>query len=198
MCPCNKYATKTFSNTIQSLVSLVVERVKAQGSGNGISMNNETLKTNNGVEPILGLLHVRRGDTKSDCDTSLETMRSYFECSFDVSTPVQRPIILALASDETDMEYRRNITEMIGGLTLPGDDTIRGVDLDAIVWRTIADEVNEERLPRSNLNNYHVYLVAYQLRKQPKEHGIDFVLQRRRNIECNQCDLNRVTNIYKA
>lgn len=53
-----------------------------------------------------GHLHIRRGDSINDCDTSLPRMKDFLYCSFNNTNDLGRNITLLMTSDEDDKEYR--------------------------------------------------------------------------------------------
>ena len=132
------------------------------------------------VPAVVGFLHIRRGDSVDQCDTSLPTMESYLYCSLrslSSSQERKRPykLLLLLASDERDVEYRQGIATIVNQLGMD----IELIDLDDLVRRHV------QPLPNALHTNYYVYAVEWEL----KRHYVNFVMERRHGrLLCHDCE----------
>jgi hypothetical protein len=50
-----------------------------------------------------------RGNVVGECNTNIDRMREYFECSFNGTNNLGYNLTLLLTSDEKDMDYRKSI-----------------------------------------------------------------------------------------
>lgn len=124
----------------------------------------------------IGFLHIRRGDSAHRCDTSLATLETYLSCSFGTLPVSQRtiPLIVLLATDDTDAGYRQGVAAIVNGLGLD----VELIDLDALVWRHV-------KLLRSALHtNYYVYAIEWEV----KHVHVHFVMERRHSQSCHTCE----------
>jgi hypothetical protein len=62
------------------------------------------IKRHSPSNSALGILHLRRGDVVDECDTNIDRMREYFQCSFNGTNNLGYNLTLLLTSDEKDME----------------------------------------------------------------------------------------------
>jgi len=135
----------------------------------------------NGVDSY-GLFHIRRGDSRDACDTSLPEIQKYLNCSFHdrlkVSSHFGRIAIL-LASDERDPQYRSAIATLITeGL---GYDF---VDLDETIQTVLKQMIPHIDQGRRSMNNMYSYHISRLVAEDPQ---IKFVLEKRRTIHCPDC-----------
>jgi hypothetical protein len=124
-----------------------------------------------------GLLHIRRGDEISSCDTSLERMSYFLSCSLKGMEAFGN-ITLLLASDEQDLCYRNAIADIIQGL---GHGFL---DLDSTIGKTVKDYVAADTSRERLLNNFFVYQVSVAMRAHQ---ALTFHLEQRRVITCPDC-----------
>eukprot|EP00581_Thalassiosira_minuscula_P004756 CAMPEP_0183736344 /NCGR_PEP_ID=MMETSP0737-20130205/49041_1 /TAXON_ID=385413 /ORGANISM="Thalassiosira miniscula, Strain CCMP1093" /LENGTH=410 /DNA_ID=CAMNT_0025970313 /DNA_START=273 /DNA_END=1505 /DNA_ORIENTATION=+ len=129
---------------------------------------------------LLGLLHLRRGDTTQICDTSLEKVRSYLNCSLG-RVEVHGDVTLVMTSDEKDVNYRNDIMGLVGEF---GHLTI--IDGDNITQGIIDDALKIGHIRKSMVNGFVEFAVEGALRS-PESELVDFRLTRRRG-HCPQCD----------
>ena len=61
---------------------------------------------------MYGYFHIRRGDAIEECDTSIEVIQQFLECSLNGTEHSGKDITILLGSDEQDMYYRQNITNL--------------------------------------------------------------------------------------
>jgi hypothetical protein len=124
----------------------------------------------------VGHLHIRRRDTKHECDTSLERVESYLKCSLPTA---KQPIVLLFASDERDTDYRQGLQQRVEA----SFSHVSLVDSDALVAKHIEEATRTGRLPRRLDNNYYIFRVVHALGEKA-----EFALQLRRTLSCNDCD----------
>ena len=149
-----------------------------------LSLESEVRKRaqhqNNDDDALIGLLHLRRGDTTQICDTSIEKVRSYLKCSIGGNEGL-RSMMLVITSEEKDISYRNSILSLADEfiqLTL--------IDGDNITERIVDEAVATGQIPKSMANGFVVFAVESTLRTAESE-LIDFRLTRRRS-NCPDCD----------
>lgn len=139
------------------------------------------IKRNSPTNSLFGRLHLRRGDTIQECDTSLETMHKYFACSFNGTENFARNITLLLTSDEDNNEYRQGIFGLIEDYP-----HVTILDIDDIVKKVVLREAIDEGLIKRGLeNNYVVYEVESILRDW-RQSFVKFHMVQRRS-KCRPC-----------
>ena len=137
---------------------------------------------------IVGILHIRRGDTIKECDTSLEGMKSYIDCTFDgVFDEIgigEANVTLLLASDEQDKEYREGVKKLL----LKNTTRITSViDADEMIWSYLLQELGQTDY---RLNNYYAFRILDVLMSDSQR--VHFVLERRRKRHCLECDHDKL------
>jgi hypothetical protein len=127
----------------------------------------------------VGVFHIRRGDSANWCNTSVATMKTYLECSFDDSTHLGNITVL-LSTDERDLQYIEQILSVMDPLSF---SHIRIIWLDPMIRNHIQKEFVDQdpRLKRLQ-NNYFVYAVTKEIRMYA-----DFFMEQKRNISCPKC-----------
>eukprot|EP00934_Nitzschia_sp_Nitz4_P001219 Nitzschia sp. Nitz4//NODE_542_length_12750_cov_80.145333//4741//6285//NITZ4_additional_000082-RA//-1//CDS//3329531976//1219//frame0 len=141
-------------------------------------------------------LHVRRGDLASHCDTSLEKLLSYLECSIvdhlprnknnnsiSPNTPAsssnKNNATIFFFSDENDEEYRTSLAHSVQRNLQLGF-----VDLDLFV-RGALRSMDAEKMPAwKRANNYFSFRV---LQAVAAELQLDLSLEKRRKVSCEEC-----------
>jgi hypothetical protein len=161
------------------------------------------------ISPLIGFLHIRRGDTIEECDTSVSKLRLYLSCSFskmsfanstdttsNLSTNNQKEqnevvVTLLVGTNEQDSSYMQDLQVMVRDLVLFTVDhgrkiniKLQAVDVDSLIRDHLQLEVNVGRLPSAYLNNLHVF----QILEHIMNHLVDFKLVQRRFRYCNDCD----------
>ncbi|KAL3784643.1 hypothetical protein ACHAW5_003833 [Stephanodiscus triporus] len=147
-----------------------------------VAMDTEHLARN----ATIGYLHIRRTDTTKQCNTTLDRIRSYLECSF---MDVSGNVTLLLGTDEKDPNYIAGIQHIVenelshGHKLLHLDSWIsRKLKLMAIQKDDVTGKWNDSSIPVSYLNNYHVYLFEKYISSKAA-----FKLEQRTRW-CNDCD----------
>ncbi|KAL3916849.1 MAG: hypothetical protein SGILL_004991 [Bacillariaceae sp.] len=131
-----------------------------------------------------GFLHLRRGDSQRQCDTTIPKLEQYFNCTF-ADTEQYGSIQVLLATDETDQGYidqvKSTLEDMFPHVTL--------THLDPLIEKHIADfatngteDVGQD--PARFVNNFFTYEVTGAIRREKAA----FSLSRRRTKICNDCD----------
>ncbi len=127
-------------------------------------------------------LHIRRGDTTAECNTSLVNIHEYLRCSFGRISDVEAifgSVTVLFASDELDHCYRTAIHSIItDGLGF------RFVDLDEIVLSAVQRHSSTNQPGMRLLNNYFIFHVTSIVSIDPR---IRIFLQQRR-IGCPSCN----------
>jgi hypothetical protein len=140
---------------------------------------------------IFGLLHLRRGDAINECDTSVERMREYLNCSLNETEFLGRNITMLMTTDEDDSQYRQSIMALIEDYP-----HVSILDADQIV-RTVVKEAAENGIISKALeNNYFIFEVESILRDWGNTF-FKFHLVRRRST-CPDCiKLSRVLGRHR-
>jgi hypothetical protein len=129
-------------------------------------------------DTFYGLLQIRRGDAINDCDTTLETMKEYFACSFNGTEDIGRHITLLMMSDEVDPVYRQAVLDLIGDYP-----NVSIVDLDATVSKMVHEASVDGSIPEGmDNNNYYIFDI-----EQAYKGRVDFRMSKRRRDWCDDC-----------
>ncbi|KAA8490725.1 hypothetical protein FVE85_4356 [Porphyridium purpureum] len=132
---------------------------------------------------VRGKYHIRRGDAVRECDTSVQRIAKFIECSFgNLSLVDEMDITLLFHSDERDAKYRQAIRKLFERTLIRDNSKLRTetfIDLDHLVERTL-------KVDRGSgikfMNNYHIFLIIGAL----SEH-VDFEIEHRRKYNCRDC-----------
>jgi hypothetical protein len=168
---------------------------------------------------LTGMLHIRRGDAIQDCDTSLEQMKAYFDCTFDgisILSPVASNKTINTTMENDDDQQRGSTTATGAGgrnaiqltLLLASDERdaayrqgvtqllqtlgILVVDADEMIEKHLQQAVASGCMPPERLNNYYAFRLLDALKADLQK--ISFVLERRRKRSCRACDRDRVVH----
>ncbi|KAG7342088.1 hypothetical protein IV203_007180 [Nitzschia inconspicua] len=209
------YARRAFPPLIESLISDIWDAVMKKTTS-GINGNVEpvTTPTKSNLsstpkhQPILGFLHVRRGDTIEECDTSITKLRSYLSCSFSNMTfpkiltassewadnPGEKSVLsvtLLIGTNDEDPIYIQELQSMVRELSLSAtfdgrtvDLQIEAIDMESLIWDHLQSEVQSGRLSSAYLNNLHVFQILEHIMNRL----VNFKLVQRRFRYCNDCD----------
>jgi hypothetical protein len=96
-----------------------------------------------------GFLHIRKGDTTEQCNTSLAVMQDYITCSFN-GTKSLGSLSILLASDERSPAYRAEVRNMLLDVGVH-----HFLDIDAYLKVKL-----EETLPAKHHNNHYLFRVG--------------------------------------
>ena len=129
----------------------------------------------------IGVFHIRRNDMKHECDTRLTKIEEYLRCSFEGSEQLLNPLVVFLASDEVDMDYRHSVEALIQKYAPAGT---RVLDLDALVTTMVTNTIEQRGYPLRWNNNF----VVFDIEMEILWHRGHFVLQQRRTLSCRDCD----------
>ena len=129
---------------------------------------------------IYGLLHLRRGDSIDDCDTSVKRMKEYLSCSLE-NTDLIGNITLLMTSDEENKWYRKEILGLADAY-----DHVNILDVDDLIWQIANQAMMDGVIHDYHLNNYFVYEIGDMFRTWSTDGLIKFYLVRRRSI-CTDC-----------
>jgi hypothetical protein len=151
-------------------------------------------------QSLVGFLHIRRGDSQERCDTSLEKIRSYLTCSLK-TLPKNAGVVLLLASDETNSEYRQGIAQILDEIMVVHEASIKLLDLDSLVLEYIRRSESKSSTTTAGgkrnavlESNYYVYAIESVLKRE----YVDFVLEQRQTQFCQDCqNLSRVVVVVE-
>jgi len=133
---------------------------------------------------IYGLLHLRRGDTIKECDTSLERIRKFLECSLNGTEQRGRHFTLLLTSDEYDLDYRQGVLDMTENFS-----HVSVLDVDKIVREIIDVAIRDGIINLGLRNNYYIFQVENLLRDSNWGDNdiVQFHMALRRKGRCPNC-----------
>ena len=155
------------------------------------------------VLPIVGMFHIRRTDSQSECDTSLARIESYVTCSFRKFSMLYNnsqkgdltvETTMLLASDEKDQTYRDSVRNILlrqnWRIVEPSSTTVslmvsKVIDLDTLVEREVHDAAQSGYLPFYVENNNYF---NYRVEQIMSSDYVSFNLKQRRTAHCNYCD----------
>ena len=139
------------------------------------------LKKSNPDTDHFGMLHIRRGDAKDECDTSLIKISNYLSCSLE-NLEVYGKVSVLFTSDEQNVCYRNAIQDMVESLGF------HFIDLDSYVMTTVSQYTKtlpSDTAPSRLENNMFVFKVE----KEMEWHvDMTFRMNQRRSMECSSCD----------
>eukprot|EP00934_Nitzschia_sp_Nitz4_P000865 Nitzschia sp. Nitz4//scaffold196_size54656//50406//51821//NITZ4_006649-RA/size54656-processed-gene-0.56-mRNA-1//1//CDS//3329540456//865//frame0 len=136
-------------------------------------------------------LHVRRGDSASRCDTSLEKMERYLRCSIADHLPQnsgsdrtgatsdKNNATVFFYSDERDEGYRSSLATSAREKLRLGF-----VDLDMFVSGALSSMDSDKMPDWKRSNNYYFFRVLHAI---VEALGLDLSLEQRREISCETC-----------
>lgn len=172
----------------------IVERVFDAISQPGASSLTHSTTTTVSTATTFGYLHIRRGDTIDECNTTLAHLNEYLHCTLFTrkreiyhSFSTQN-VTLLLGSDERDPCYRTAVCDLITKVYGYGC-----VDLDELVVRAISDYVAEhypsssehaEHGQRFLNNNMFVFFIANLIHWDSR---ISIRLEKRKRNYCPDC-----------
>jgi hypothetical protein len=126
----------------------------------------------------VGYLHIRRNDATKYCNTSLERMKRFLECSLKKMATSGNKVVLLFSSDEESSEYRQGIRKIVM-------DNGYGpfFDLDDMVRRAVQEDIEQRGFPKSRANNYYIFHTVWTIARQHSA----FQLSQRRDQSCPRC-----------
>ncbi|GFH47101.1 hypothetical protein CTEN210_03576 [Chaetoceros tenuissimus] len=134
-------------------------------------------------QSYFGHLHIRRGDSINDCDTSIPSMKDFLHCSLNNTKDLGRNITLLMTSDEDDEEYRLKILSIFDKERSYSHISI--LDIDAIAMNMLEDAIERKVIAQEVVSNYYIYNLEYMLRDWHSK-VVDFHLIHRRST-CKKC-----------
>lgn len=133
----------------------------------------------------IGLLHLRRGDTLTVCDTTIDKVKEYLYCSLGGMKGQKANVTLVMISDERDSTYRNEVMGLISEFS-----HMTMLDGDAIVESIVAEAANTGLIVKEMVNNYVTFAIEAILRDT--SFGLaEFLLVRRRKT-CRDCETNLI------
>ncbi len=150
----------------------------------------------------IGYFHLRRGDTVRVCNTTLERMERYINCSLTQPLKVASSnikhhhlqVILLFSSDETSAEYRQQVARMVEASNHHQPDfdsttssriTVSFVDVDQLGQYFLVQAIQQGTIPEWLLgNNFYLYRIVSMIEWRRPE--ISFRLEQRRST-CPDC-----------
>jgi len=108
-----------------------------------------------------GYLHIRRGDLKNACDTSLPTIKSYLSCTLNyknTSSVLGSRFPLLIGTDERSQDYLGGLEETVNSF-----ENLRYISLDELVMEELQRQVTLGLLPAHKMNNFLIFWVGKQV-----------------------------------
>mmetsp|Transcript_6497 Transcript_6497/g.16671 ORF Transcript_6497/g.16671 Transcript_6497/m.16671 type:complete len:560 (-) Transcript_6497:3095-4774(-) len=192
---CGSYVERKYSQSLISLAKLMLQEA------NKIVLGHNDDTSQDDAKPLLffGFVHIRRGDSTGKCDSSLETMKGYLECSLTGPTveaffrrlkQASQPFVMFLATDERDSTYRESMLKLMEeqsdliGLREEGKPPLtRAIDVDALILQVLEREIFSGNIPEGYNNNYSIFFIG----KIMAQMGL-FGLAKRRKYLCKKCN----------
>jgi hypothetical protein len=207
------YARRTFPPHLEGLIrdvwTLIGGESRRTARDEESSSISTTIATSATPSPLIGFLHIRRGDTMDECDTSIDKLKSYLSCSLSNMTfaesssgvqdsetnsehqQLELPVKLLVGTNEENLSYMQTLEKMIDELHLHTMYRNKKVhlklqagDMERLIWDHLQSQVDIGRLSSAYLNNLHVF----QILEHIMNHLVDFKLVQRRFRYCNDCD----------
>ena len=126
------------------------------------------------IKSEFGTLHIRRGDAIQLCNTEINRVKDYLECSLK-KCDSDFPVILF--TDESSETYFKNISDVLTSLN---HKMINGEKLIKSVLET---EVRNGRLSDKYINNFIQFEISLLIRYSSR-----YQMNQRRKENCNDCD----------
>eukprot|EP00523_Entomoneis_sp_CCMP467_P019266 CAMPEP_0168824554 /NCGR_PEP_ID=MMETSP0726-20121227/11157_1 /TAXON_ID=265536 /ORGANISM="Amphiprora sp., Strain CCMP467" /LENGTH=329 /DNA_ID=CAMNT_0008877565 /DNA_START=56 /DNA_END=1042 /DNA_ORIENTATION=- len=172
------------------------------------SSGDKEPKTHDGSNVPFGFLHIRRGDTKALCNTTLDRMSEFLDCTFggfETNDFLRRyhqqarqksKFVMFFATDELDPHYRQGIRDYLDHQPLRNgkrQNLIRAVDLDQTVQLVVQREVERGTIPSHYTSNYIVFWIG----KIISRAGL-FTVSQRKARQCPDCSRGEVKKALSA
>ncbi|GKY91942.1 hypothetical protein MPSEU_000165800 [Mayamaea pseudoterrestris] len=135
-----------------------------------------------GENSLFGTMHIRRGDAAVFCDTSLDALQKYLDCSLQNTSSLSESITFLFSSDEVDMNYRQQVFQLPQKMG-SAMSHVKILDLDHFVNETLLEVINAGEEKEWLRNNYIVFAVIGEIQEQTP-----LRLTKRREYLCNSCD----------
>jgi len=130
-------------------------------------------------DSIYGFFHIRRGDAIEDCDTSLEVLQDFMECSLNGTEIVGKPITFLMGSDEKDDTYRQNVIDLANNFS-----HVSMLDADKLTRQVIREAVSNGLVNEKIENNFYVYELQKVLRR---EFNFSSIFLDKHRSNCPEC-----------
>lgn len=138
-----------------------------------IKLSEEILLNHDAIASNFFTFHIRRGDSKTECDTSLEKIQRYLDCSLSSCSKTT----LLVFSDETDLFYWDKVEEFIQDL---GHTFLNG---EKLIRKVLQDLIELDKLQHFYLNNQFIFQISNYIKELSESR-----LVQRRSFKCNDCD----------
>ena len=161
-------------NTEPTHMSILRERLKQR-------VRNQSKSRSPKNNSVYGYFHVRRGDSINDCDTSLEVLQDFLECSLNGTEATGKHVTFLLGSDEKDNAYRKNLIQLASNFS-----HVSMLDADKFTEQVIREAVRNGLIDEEivNNNNFYVYELQKVLRRE--YHFSSIFLDKHRS-NCPKC-----------
>mmetsp|Transcript_30602 Transcript_30602/g.61166 ORF Transcript_30602/g.61166 Transcript_30602/m.61166 type:complete len:408 (+) Transcript_30602:102-1325(+) len=147
----------------------------------------ETVKRVTGatLNSVFIYFHIRRGDAKNDCNTTMPAIEEYLSCSLNGTESLGKNLVIMMASDERDASYRKNVLHIGNSF-----DHVTMIDADNITSMVLTNAVKIEIIPTDMINNYYLFMVQQVLKY---EGNLTALVLSKRRTDCKKClpDLKR-------
>lgn len=166
--------TKLGDNIAQAATTLSSRLVQQYSSTTSTSITGKK-------EVIMGTWHIRRGDSTQYCDTSLERMERFVNCSFkEFKNRTDVEVVVLLRTDERKKQYRKGLFALFDRF-----DNVHALDYDAWIDQQLSNNNQTDFVwPDTYDNNYHHFLLEDEtLPLMP----LKFSMQHRREVSCLDC-----------
>ncbi|CAJ1953992.1 unnamed protein product [Cylindrotheca closterium] len=143
-----------------------------------------------GTSTIFGFFHIRRGDSKKVCNTTLPDLESYLKCSLNGTESTGKTITLLMGSDERNAKYRQQVLDLVNNSSnaaLPSYPHVSMLDADAITKELMEDLVAQKAMPEWLSSNHYQFLLLQGIGMLGAFNFSSFYLSKRRS-DCRPCN----------
>lgn len=135
---------------------------------------------------LFGFFHIRRGDSKKACNTTLPDLESYLKCSLNGTESTGKKVTLLMGSDERNAKYRQQVLDLVNK-----DNTsypqVSMLDADATTKELMEDLVASKAMPEWLSSNHYQFLLLQGIGMLGAFNFSSFYLSRRRS-DCRPCN----------
>jgi len=181
------YVVQKYSPTVQPIVDRLWNATLHE-TLHTTAMNVN--KNNDENSMIIGAWHIRRGDAKGKCNTELERMATFINCTFAGTEKYWKRMAVLVLSDEKEISYFLGLQELFARHA----PHVQMVHVDDLItshmqqWAAPPppNTANaSEPIPKRYLNNYHTFLLENELFKEKA--NAFFLEHRRFKSDCPDC-----------
>ena len=130
-----------------------------------------------GIISEFGSLHIRRGDAIRECNTAMNHVREYLECSLKACKLEMGDFPVIFFTDERSEHYINRVDELLTGLN---HTMING---ETLIKNVMQSSIETGVLPEKFDNNFFRFEVGGYIKNAAR-----YQLAQRRKLQCTKCD----------